>query len=206
VLSRGPRGLALAARLTHHRLAAVQLTPWYSGGMFTLRLFIEGFGFGNPPNYPHRYFLECKQIELWVAVPWGVWCGLPALLRTTPWSPFPSVCARRAAEHAAALRAGGAPAPPAPPVPLVTIDRFEINGLTINFEMVGGRFNINEFARILAEGEVRGALARAGLPHMPMVLHVHVVRARNVGGPAVRPSTLNPKVRRPGGGGGGVPG
>jgi hypothetical protein len=45
------------------QLVAVQIIPWIYDGRFTLRLFIENMGFGNPPGFPHPYFLTCRQVR-----------------------------------------------------------------------------------------------------------------------------------------------
>tara|TARA_B100000780_G_scaffold186629_1_gene131064 strand:- start:118 stop:453 length:336 start_codon:yes stop_codon:yes gene_type:complete len=92
----------------------------------------------NPtPGYPHEFFVECKYIEVHASA------GLLELWR---W-----------------LRGVHAPAP------LVSDEAYEgygvfrfenidLSGVSINFEMYRGEFNINGFMRILTEGEARTAL------------------------------------------------
>ncbi len=60
--------------------------------------------------------------------------------------------------------------------------------------IAAGKFNINEFTRILAVGEVLGALRKNRFAEMPNLLTVHIIRARNLGGKLSSNDHMNPKV------------
>jgi len=70
---------------------AVHLLPSVWNGKLSISILAEEIGFGNPPGFPHEYFVTCKKLsfrasvrlyELFNLVRWA----------QVPWSPFPSVC------------------------------------------------------------------------------------------------------------------
>ena len=124
--------------------------PW----RLHLRVYATGFGFGNPPCYPHEFFIECEHIE--VAASAGLLELWRMLLRVRV--PIPL--------HADPVYSGYG---------VFRFDAIDLSGLSINFEMYRGEFNINGFARRLAEGEMRSCLPR-GAPD-PNTLRVHVASA-----------------------------
>lgn len=41
---------------------------WLRRGKLHAQLMVEGFGFGNPPGFPHKYFAACEELSLHVAM------------------------------------------------------------------------------------------------------------------------------------------
>jgi len=41
---------------------------WLRRRKLHISITVEGFGFGNPPYFPHKYFAACEEINLHVAV------------------------------------------------------------------------------------------------------------------------------------------
>eukprot|EP00947_MAST-08B_sp_MAST-8B-sp1_P002625 g2625.t1 len=46
----------------------LHVEPWLTWGELHIRVKVEGLGFGNPPNFPHYYFLKVHEVELQVSV------------------------------------------------------------------------------------------------------------------------------------------
>lgn len=106
------------------------------------------------PGYPHEFFVECKFIEVLASAGLlELWRWLRGVHVPTPLVSDPAF------EGYGVFR----------------VEAVDLSGVSINFEMYRGEFNINGFMRILTEGEVRTALPR-GAP-MPNTLRVHVASA-----------------------------
>ena len=150
---------ATFGHLIHTRTLAA--TPWLQRWPWRLHLRVhaEDFGFGNPPGFPHTFFVEARTVDVRVS------CGLPDLWR---WLFGVRVALPLAADPE--YRGYG----------VFRVDVLECNGVTINFEMFRGEFNINGFERLLAQGAVRRKLRR-GAP-MPNMLRVGVGSAVGLNG------------------------
>ena len=150
---------ATFGHLIHTRTLAA--TPWLQRWPWRLHLRVhaEDFGFGNPPGFPHTFFVEARTVDVRVS------CGLPDLWR---WLFGIRVALPLAADPE--YRGYG----------VFRVDVLECNGVTINFEMFRGEFNINGFERLLAQGAVRRKLRR-GAP-MPNMLRVGVGSAVGLNG------------------------
>ena len=147
--------------------------PWVGAdGKLHLRVEARKMGFGNPTardggkktNYPHRYFVQVRSVYVEFAASWSTLAGLLDLVNT-PWSPFPTVCARRTqrgklAKYVGALDAVG-----------------EVDGIMINFEMFKGKFNINELVTQLAEGDIVDFIDQKQPPN---TLIIELISLRNI--------------------------
>jgi len=131
--------------------------------------------------------LISTQAAFALVLPLGLVAALPRVacdvLRGRLWAPQPSANDRRRARLDAAGRARDAAARAA--LPAVRVDRVDVEGVDLNFELHHGELNINAIARCLAECEAFGGPRRAGAgagaaAPRPNRLVVRVVRARRL--------------------------
>jgi hypothetical protein len=79
---------------------SLNIHVWLRRRKVHLLLTVEGFGFGNPPNFPHRYFAACEEISFHAAISysdlWGTVKYFFAQIRTgleppPPWTWSPAL-------------------------------------------------------------------------------------------------------------------
>eukprot|EP00466_Bigelowiella_natans_P012604 jgi/Bigna1/68516/fgenesh1_pg.6_\ len=69
----------------------VHLGPSIWGNRLYLSILAMDVGFGNPPDFPHQYFVKCKKVSLQLSMKLTDLVNL-ARWTSAPWSPFPSEC------------------------------------------------------------------------------------------------------------------
>ena len=99
---------------------AVSVWPSLKGdGHLRLTVTAYDAGFGNPPDFPHKYFVSVGRVAFEASVCLSDIARL-GLWRRVPWSPFPSVCSRIQRQDAGTIAVkvrGLRLAPPSKPPP-----------------------------------------------------------------------------------------
>ena len=134
---------------------AMSVTPWIRGRALHLRIMAEDFTFANPPEFPHKNFLKVDHINLHLRIPFNFFWTAIKSATGVKWSPIPTVCARQTGYNPD-VSSSKCP-DPGKKLGVLGIEQFEIEGVTINFELHKGVFNINRFSRLLAEGKAFGS-------------------------------------------------
>ncbi|GAB5364515.1 hypothetical protein AAMO2058_000977100 [Amorphochlora amoebiformis] len=70
---------------------SIHLWPSISGGKLDIAIVADDVGFGNPPDFPHEYFVQCKKVSLRMSMPLFDFLNCVNWTKV-PWSPFPTVC------------------------------------------------------------------------------------------------------------------
>lgn len=163
---------------------SINITPWFKDGTFYLWVQAKSICFGNPPGFPHYYFLEAYDVSLQLSTRLSVFRNLIKKLPKTRWSAFPSDCAKNTSHGTNPVESIGT----------VNIELLEIGSLMINFEMFNKEFNVNGFSRLIAEGKAFKPkfMKKHQLPR-PNCLEVVVLGARNLPSQAHK-SKPDPKV------------
>ncbi|GMH88228.1 hypothetical protein TL16_g11097 [Triparma laevis f. inornata] len=154
---------------------------------------VEGFGFGNPPDFPHKYFAAAEELSIHVAVSfkdlmsvfWHTWSFLrlgksplpmsPALLSCPtkfPWDPTAQEKNSKFRVHWRDYYVG-----------IVHVYHLVIIGSMCNFEIgPGGELSVNGIERTLAESYCRKTWRRQNIPESkrPNRLSVSIVKARHL--------------------------
>lgn len=123
---------------------------------------VRGFKFGNPPGFKRDHLLSIDHFAFDAALPIATLLALPRIIydvvyKGELWYPNPSANeARREANE----RRGVSDAARRNAVPAVRFERFDFEGVDLNFEMHHGELNINGITRLLAEAEAFAAADR----------------------------------------------
>ncbi len=152
------------------RVGSIKLSPWIKDWHLFVRLEVLDAAFGNPPGFPFEDFVSAKRLDMEASVPFAhLWNLLTLRKERVPLARVPDF--ERFIKF--------------------DFNHVEVEDVMCNFQMFDGKFNIAEFTRILADGEVRHALPR-GAP-APNQLSVRVLRAKNLA-PAGLKKTADPYV------------
>jgi len=69
----------------------VHLWPSIWGSRLYLSILAQDVGFGNPPDFPHKYFVTCRKVSVQLSMKISELFNLVRWF-SVPWSPFPSKC------------------------------------------------------------------------------------------------------------------
>lgn len=123
---------------------------------------VRGFKFGNPPGFKRDHLLSIDHFAFDAALPIATLLAIPRIVydvvyKGELWKPNPSDNeARREANE----RRGVSDAARRNAVPAIRFERFDFEGVDLNFEMHHGELNINGITRLLAEAEAFAAADR----------------------------------------------
>eukprot|EP00924_Labyrinthula_sp_SR-Ha-C_P016759 augustus_masked-scaffold_6-processed-gene-14.62-mRNA-1 protein AED:0.16 eAED:0.30 QI:0/0/0/1/1/1/3/201/695 len=137
-------------------VGALQLSPFIHRGRIYCRLVVYDATFGNPPDFPFENFLEVGKLDMDASVKLSDFKNLFTL------TPKPSPL-RKVPDFKYFLK--------------FDFDHIEISDAQCNFQMYDGKFNINEFTKILATGEAKQVLGKDPFPNQ---LQVTILRGRNL--------------------------
>ena len=132
-------------------------------------------------GFPHKYFVTASEVWIHFAVKLETLWNLRKLPKN-PWSPFPHECAKSTSMGKDARYVGAVEC------------SAECDGIMINFQIHEKRFNINEFTRLLALGDISPFVAKDKVPN---VLYVDVLRARGLTGKLPPSSRVVIEIRGP---------
>ncbi|CAK9023295.1 N-terminally processed] [Durusdinium trenchii] len=138
-------------------VGSLSIYPWIKDYKLHARLVVQDASFGNPPGFPFESFLECRRVDMEGAIPFAHIRNL-LLLRKE------KVPLRKVPDFERFMK--------------IDFNHVEVTDAMVNFQMFDGKFNINEFTRILADGEVLASLGRNEKP--PNQLTVRIIRAKHL--------------------------
>jgi len=151
------------------KIGALSLYPWIKDNHIHARLVVQDAAFGNPPGFPFENFVSAGRVDLEAKFSFAHFLNL---LRGKK----EKVPLRKVPDFERYIK--------------FDFNHVEVSDAMCNFQMFDGKFNINEFTRILANGEVQAVLKRDSFPNQ---LRVRVLRARNLG-PLFMKKTCDPYV------------
>jgi len=137
-------------------VSTLSLCPWIEDGMLHVRIFATNIRFANPEGFPHDWFVQCKKLDLIIAVPIN---KLPSMLLFKK-TPMP-------------LKTN----PDFECLAVLEVPHIDFDGISINFELKDGKFNINELTREIAIREVNAHIA-----HQQRVLQVKKILSKVIPG------------------------
>lgn len=138
------------------RVGSLSVFPWIKDWHFHARVVVQDAAFGNPPGFPFENFLTCERLD------------------------FEGKVSFRHLRNLLLLRKEAVPLRKVPDFErfcFIDMNHVEVTNAMCNFQLYDGKFNINEFTRILADGEAQAVLRRDPFPNQ---LEVRVVSATNL--------------------------
>ena len=150
-------------------VGAISIFPIIRGWSLVVRLVVYDAAFGNPPGFPFKNFLECKRLDIEGTITFRDIGNL--ITGTKVARPLRNV-------------------PDFKRFAFFDFDHVEVSGAMCNFQMYNGRFNINEFTRVLATGEAASVLKGCEFPNQ---LSVEIIRAADLQ-PHRLKTTIDPYV------------
>jgi len=149
----------------------LSLRFWMRSGKLHLVLYAEGFGFENPPGFPHQYFAGADSVAIHVAVEMESLWRLRLMFDPSRWpeqSPaILTVPQKFPWDPTAVEKSLTVPAPwHRHYLGVLEIYSIEIQGACCTFELGPNReLSVNGVVRRLAESEVNSTLRRMEDPH-----------------------------------------
>ena len=188
-------------------VSSFALRFWYRDCRIHALLTVEGFGYGNPPGFPHKYFASCEEISFHISVkPKDLYRFLkqaasniepltsPAVLNVPggrqkfPWDPT-------AVEKSPKINVKWSDWY----IGVCDVHHLVFIGVTCNFELgPDGELSVNGLERILAESRTNKWLdSRSPVHKRYNKLSVSVLAARNLAILKTKYPTHNAKVLNP---------
>ncbi|KAK3281289.1 hypothetical protein CYMTET_10910 [Cymbomonas tetramitiformis] len=188
----------------------IYLLPSLASGYFTLRVTVEDVGFGNPPGFPHPYFIACKSVLLTISIDWATFQNLFALIlpenfkqkmlehfeQVTPLrrKGFNKVRSKlfSTSRNGKSSKQGEGKSNEREKdqkedkvvtkrrLGVLVLERLEFNQVDLNFELCDGMFNINGFSKLIAVGECKRLGNMKKTQPIPNKLEVSIIRARGL--------------------------
>lgn len=139
------------------KVGTLAVIPWIKDWHLYIRVVVQDAAFGNPPGFPFEWFLTCERLDFEGNVSFAhLWNFMIRRKEKVPLSKVP--------DFERYMK--------------VDFNHVEVTNAMCNFQMFNGKFNINEFTRILADGDVRNVIGRWA--PFPNELTVRVIRAKNL--------------------------
>ncbi|GBG33542.1 Protein C2-DOMAIN ABA-RELATED 1 [Hondaea fermentalgiana] len=135
----------------------LSVVPWIKDWHLHMRILVQDAAFGNPPGFPFEWFLTCERLDIEGSISFAHLRNW--ILRRKEKVPLSKV-------------------PDFERYFKVDFSHVEVSNAMCNFQMFNGKFNINEFTRILADADVRKVIGKSA--PFPNQLRVRVLRAKNL--------------------------
>ena len=137
-------------------VGAIAIHPWIKDWKLFVRVLVQDAAFGNPPNFPFESFVSCKRLDMEGSISFKHLLNLITLRKE-------KVPLRKVPDFERYMK--------------IDFNHIEVDDPMCNFQMYDGKFNINEFTKILANGEASAVLKKDPFPNQ---LCFRIIRAKNL--------------------------